>query len=466
MDPSRIPFYGRDRVIAAIVQGVLSPQPQSFSLVGPKLIGKSHLLRYLASPEGPLQGEALATLRPRAYRDGRQVVVTWIDCNWQEAQQDLTGWIYQQVQECVRDQAKIVLDWAHIELQPSNSHRIWQVARELNDRDYRVVLLLDNFDRVFESQLMSPETVDELRPLTLELALLVATEQPLHDLDRELAASPLFNVMTQLFMGLLEPAVARAWIQSYADDFPAVTEMIDELAALAGMHPFLVRKLGEIMVEVQQMLPGVELTGATHLPLLRLRLAEHGRLLFETNWKRLQNPPERLQKPVVMHLVERMAAGNLPLGEVGFDQGGALNWLINQAMVTLYATSNQSGYRLFTPLFAEYVTRRLTRAPENGAAIAVATPAPAAAPPQLADFDQFTKIEASLLRYFQAHKNETIPPEQLLTDVWKRPTSTNRRVQEAIRRLRLQLETMNPPLGVIENDRGRGYRFIPAQSRR
>ncbi len=83
----------------------------------------------------------------------------------------------------------------------------------------------------------------------------------------------------------------------------------------------------------------------------------------------------------------------------------------------------------------------------------------------MADLDQFTKIEASLLRYFQAHQNETIPPEQLLTDVWKRPTSTNRRVQEAIRRLRLQLETMTPPLGVIENDRGRGYRFIPAQAR-
>ena len=48
----------------------------------------------------------------------------------------------------------------------------------------RLVLLLDNFDRVFESQLISADAMDELRPLTFEMALLVATEQPLHDLDQ------------------------------------------------------------------------------------------------------------------------------------------------------------------------------------------------------------------------------------------------------------------------------------------
>jgi DNA-binding response OmpR family regulator len=35
-------------------------------------------------------------------------------------------------------------------------------------------------------------------------------------------------------------------------------------------------------------------------------------------------------------------------------------------------------------------------------------------------------------------------------------------VQEAIRRLRMQLEKIQPPIGDIENDRGRGYRFVPA----
>jgi len=461
MDPGRRPFYGRDRVLSELVQGVLAPQPQSFSLVGPKLIGKTHLLNYLSSEDGPLLSDAAAVQRPRTFQDGSRVVVTWIDCDWQDAQQDLVGWIYQNLQTHVRDHAKIALNWARVEAQSTDSRRIWQLARELGEQGFRLVVLLDNFDRVFENQMVNPDTVDELRPLTLELAILVATEQPLHDLDRELAASPLFNVMTQLFMGLVEPAAARTWIGAYASDFPGVLEMVDELVVMTGMHPFLLRKLGDILVEVRQMLPGGPELGSAHLPLLRLRLAEHGRLLFETNWKRLQRLPARLPAAAVPSLLQRMVHGLLPLADVQLEQTSALNWLINQAMVTCCAVPGDSRYQLFSPLFAEFLARRLEPEPDA----VVRTPSPAPSPPAI-DLDQFTKIEAALLRYFQNRQNETVSTEQLLADVWKRPGSTNRRVQEGIRRLRQQLEAMQPPIGTIENDRGRGYRFIPAEGTR
>ncbi|MBK8049993.1 MAG: helix-turn-helix domain-containing protein [Anaerolineales bacterium] len=457
MDAGRSSFAGRERVVNEIIQGVLAPQPQSFSLVGPKFIGKSHLLHYLSADDGPLTGEAFAAQRPRAYQDGARILVTWVDCHWQDAQQDLSGWIYENLRAHVRDRAKIPVNWSQIEAQPSASRRVWQLARELSLKGLRVVLLLDNFDRVFENQLVSPESVDELRPLTLELALLVATEQPLHDLDRELAASPLFNVMAQLFLGLLDPGAAREWVLSYAGDFPPVHELADELVQLTGMHPFLLRRLGDILVEVRQMLPSTPASGAAHLPLLRLRLAEHGRVLFETAWKRLQNLPPRLSSEMVNRLIMRMIAGPLPLADIQMEQTAALNWLINQAMVTCCNAPGANGYQLFTPLFAEFLARKFASEPDaHGATVS---------PPVITsalDLDQFTKIEASLLRYFQTHQNETVSTEQLLAEVWKRPGATNRRVQEAIRRLRLQLETTEPPIGIIENDRGRGYRFVPA----
>ncbi len=468
MQASRRLFVGRDRVVSQIVQGVLATPPQSFSLVGPKLVGKSQLVKYLADEQGPLLNEEAAVQRPRAYQDSSRVLVTWIDCDWQDAQANLVGWIYQRLQEQVRSEGGLPINWQRVEAQPSDSRRIWQLARDLKEQDMRWVLLLDNFDRVFESQLISADAMDELRPLTFEMALLVATEQPLHDLDRELAASPLFNVMTQLFLGLLEPNVAREWVLSYADEFPIVRELADDLVALTGQHPFLLRRLGEILLEVRQMLPPDVGDGALLLPLLRLRLAEHGRLLFETIWRRLQNLPPRLQPTAVQALMRRLARGGLPLAEVPLEQTSALNWLINQAVVTCCSAPPQSGYQLFTPLFTEFLVRRLeqserTAAEESTAAGHGLPPAGAngATTPGI-DLDQFTKIEASLLRYFQAHQNETIPTEQLLTEVWKRPDATNRRVQEAIRRLRLHLEAANPPIGAIENDRGRGYRFTPA----
>ena len=73
-------------------------------------------------------------------------------------------------------------------------------------------------------------------------------------------------------------------------------------------------------------------------------------------------------------------------------------------------------------------------------------------------------MEAALLRYLQKQGGMVVSTDQLLANVWKRPDSSTRRVQEAIRRLRLQLEQQTPPIGVIENDRGRGYRFIPANT--
>lgn len=462
MQTSRKLFVGRQRVVSEIVRGVLAPQPQSFSLVGPKLVGKSQLIKYLADEDGPLLGDAFAAERPAAFRDGRSIIVTWVDCDWQDAQADLIGWIYARLLDQVRREGDLPINWQRVEAQGSDSRRIWRLARDLKEQDLRLVLLLDNFDRVFESQLISADAMDELRPLTLELALLVATEQPLHDLDRELAASPLFNVMTQLFLGLLEPPVAREWVLSYAEEFPAVTTLAEELVTLTGMHPFLLRRLGEILLEVRQMLPG-DVDKTMLLSLLRLRLAEHARLLFETHWRRLQVLPARLSAAAVQTVIRRLARGGLALSEVTMEQASALNWLINQAMVICGGA--QLGYQLFTPLFSEFLLRRLEQS--ERAANEEASPAaglPQGPAPRAADLEQFTKTEASLLRYFQTHRNQTVSTEQLLAEVWKRPDATNRRVQEAIRRLRLHLEAADPPIGAIENDRGRGYRFVPASS--
>ncbi len=227
------------------------------------------------------------------------------------------------------------------------------------------------------------------------------------------------------------------------------------------MHPFLLRRLGDILTEVTQMIPAAALQDDSHLPLLRLRLAEHGRLLFQTAWKRLQSPPSRVRSEAVNQLLGRMVDGALPLADVQMEQAAALNWLINQAIVTCCMTPGQNSYQFFTPLFAEFMTRRLdSESPTDQMPSGFAASQPTL-PPEI--LDQFTKTEAALLRYFQSHQNETIPSEQLLTDVWKRPGATNRRVQEAIRRLRIQLEECHPPVGAIENDRGRGYRFVPAR---
>lgn len=460
MDLNKDQFFGRERLLREIVGGVLAPsQPASFSLVGSKLVGKSRMLAHLASADGPLLGEQWEQWRPYRYQEGDRIVVVMVDCDWQDAQDDLLEAVAKRVTNQLQAE-RIKLDWSLVDQQPGASRRLWQMSHQLNQMEYRLVLLMDNFDTVFENQLLTPESVEELRPLTREMALVVATEQPLHDLDRELAASPLFNVMTQLFIGILDPDAARRWIEAYGELYPAVDAIGDALLNLTGSHPFLLLRVDDILAEVQLVLPPGQSLGPEHLPLMRLRLAEHGRLLFVTLWRNLQNPPARIDPKILRGLLERLVAHNLPFDQVAREHIPTLNWLINQAMVTC----DIQGYALFSPLFTEFLANRL-----GSVTTPAATPAPTtmrnSALPSLPDapiYEQLTKTEGALLRYFQLHPDTVVSAEELLQEVWKRPDASPRRVQEAIRRLRLELEEASPPVGEIENERGQGYRFVPA----
>ncbi|MEX1020320.1 MAG: helix-turn-helix domain-containing protein [Litorilinea sp.] len=489
-------FFGRARIVRDMVTGLLAPQPGSFSLVGSKLVGKSRLLDFLASDDGPLLGEIHRDLRPYAFADAAHIVVLKLNCDWPEAQANFLDYLARRLQHHLREVEQIQLDWRNLDAETGPGRRIWTMARQLNQQSYRLILLLDNFDSVFANQLLSADAIDELRPLTLEMALVVATEQPLHDLDRELAASPLFNVMTQLFVGLLEPEAARRWLQLYAATYSGLDTILDELTVLTGNHPFLLERVDDILAELQAMLPpgGSPLSdggslNSDVLPLIGLRLAEHGRLLFATYWRMLSNPPRRMESRPVQPLLTRLHAGSLPMSEVTRELFPVLNWLINQAVVTFDPGDNPPGYRLFSPLFAEFlaarpitrhaasVTRAADERPDPDGKFSPDKRAEADAPsraageprphalsgqPEAPIFGELTKTESLLLRYFQARSREVVSPGDLLEHVWKRPDASPRRVQEAIRRLRLQLADAEPPVGVIENERGRGYRFVPA----
>ena len=446
-------FFGRRRLLQEITEGVLANQPASFSLVGTKYVGKSHILNHLLAPQGPLQGDEFAAWRPMRFQEPGSVIALLIDCDWHDAQQDLMSYLYQRLRSHIEIEERISLDWARVDSQSGNTRKIWQIARQLNQMDYRLIVLMDNFDRAFENQLIHLESSDELRPLTLELALIVATEQPLHDLDRELAASPLFNVMTQLFVGLLEIDAAERWLDAYCMRFPAVAEVKELLLTLTGTHPYLLRRIDDILEEIQQfMAPGQGLS-QNYAELIRLRLAEHGRLLFVTLWQKLQKPPVRIPTGSVHRLLQEMSTDDSSAAQIEPNQFATLNWLINQAIVSF----GDGSYHLFSPLFADFIATRQRSDALSPTPISI--PGSSSAAPI---YNRLTKTERALLSYFENHSGAVVPAQQLLSEVWHRPDASPRRVQEAIRRLRLQLEEANPPVGVIENERGLGYRFIPA----
>lgn len=456
LNPDVKPFFGRDKLLREIVQGVLAVQPMDFALVAPKFCGKTRLLEQLASEDGPLQGDHYASWRPESFRDQNRVVVVSIDCNWPEAKQDLLNHLAEQLKMELREQKPFRVDWEQINLEDSASRQMWMLAGQANQHGFRVVMLLNNFDTVLQDKLLDAMSLNELRPLTAELALVVATRQPLHDIDQELASSPLFNVLRPLFVGLLEHEAAAAWIAAYRQSFPELAdELTEPLIEITGSHPFLLARLRETLLEVQKMLPAGKPMERADFALIELRLAEHGRLLFESLAQTLGDPPPRIGPQSVDALLAALTDKPVAMASITPDQNAAINWLINQAVVVY----RQQEYRLFTPLFASFLRHRQQTLDDSRQA------APARAigemPPD-SSYAYLPRMEADVLRYLQAHANQVVSPEELLTQVWKLPATTSaRRVQEAIRRLRNHLKEEDPPIGIVENERGQGYRFVP-----
>jgi len=292
--------------------------------------------------------------------------------------------------------------------------------------------------------------INELRPLTNELGLIVTTEYPLHTMSESKFASPLFNVMHQLFVGLLTPDATHDWIAAYAERVPIPDDVAENLAELTGRHPFLLARVNDIIMELEPFISEAVLLNKEHLPLVRLRLAEHGRPLFDTVLRKLQ---DEKGEPAVT-LVNQIVASPIAVGQVPLEQISTLNWLINEAIVKF----DDKFYRIFSPLFETFFTDQMhLELPAAGSLSSITNDTAAI-------FDSLTPTEAELLRYFQRNSNTPISFEQLLANVWNQPEASPRRVQEAIRRLRNSLSKQLQPVGQIKSERGVGYRYIPAGS--
>lgn len=447
------PFFGRKQLLREIVMGVLATRPLDYSLVAPKFCGKTRILEYLASEQGPLLSRDAT--RPAHFAAPNRVIVILIDCNWPEAKQNLLDFLAQRVETQLKEQNPFQIDWKALPDDVGASRRLFEMAVQANKAAMRLVLLLNNFDALLQKEHFKSEVLDELRPLTSELALVVSSRQPLHDVSPAMVKSPLFSLLTQVFIGLLELEAAQEWVRAYQQSFPGLDAgILDELITYTGRHPFLLARLRETLLDVQKMLPPDEKIDENDLELIRLRLAEHSRPLFDTLSEAIKALPERISSAAVEALLNAMLQGGIaPKDLSGPEQNDAMNWLINQAMV-LY--QNQK-YELFTPLFKEYWAQRQGNPAGDGS-----VQPPATAP---VSFSALPRIEGNLLSYFVQHPNQVLSTQQLLADVWgASEDATDRRVQEAIRRLRGHLGAMAAPPGSVVNVRGQGYRFVPASS--
>lgn len=433
----------------------MSPQPRNFSLIGAKFMGKTRVLTHLAAPDGPLLGEDVEM------RSSLEPIVVYYDCAWPDAVADLLAFLADGLRRHLQQQvAPPPIDLEEIRQEPHAHERLRRLVMALKRAGYRPILLLDNFDTLISGAGAEMEgKINQLRPLTRELGLLVASERPLHEANRELASSPLFNLLNQIFLRLIEPQEVTQILGEVTTSCADQKTLVAQLAEWTGGHPFLLSRIDEILRDVDKMLPGVGGISAAHLPLIRLRLTEdYGRLLFGELWSALQSEDDP-QAASALELVRRLLIEPLPLAQLQPQWARSFYWLLNKGMVRI----EDETCHLFSPLFEEYLAARVQQAAPSRAARAAILPQDTRSLIE-EQVQQFTPQERNLLRYFLDRPGEIVSIDQLLEDVWKRPNASARRVQEGIRRLRNRMEELQYSIGQIENEWGEGYRFVPVRT--
>jgi hypothetical protein len=229
-------FYGREHElheIAAFLNG-----NQSISLVGPRKIGKTSLLFHLMRPE----------IRQALGLTMDNNILAYLDCELlgESSVDEIFGQFAAEIAAVLADMGLPAEPAIDAVIAKPNRLGFETAIRRLNQRKLRVVLLMDEFERISTNTALDINFFNALRSAAgrYQLVFITASARPLIELtyserSREILSSPFFNIFAPMFLGLLPETEARQLIAEPAQrlGLPFNLAQEDFLYSLAGGHP-------------------------------------------------------------------------------------------------------------------------------------------------------------------------------------------------------------------------------------
>ncbi|CAG0956397.1 MAG: protein kinase [Anaerolinea sp.] len=228
-------FFGRVhemQEIAAFVRG-----NQSIAVVGQRKIGKTSLLFHLMRPE-----------TRETYNIPPETVIAYLDCEvlGTSTTEEIFGQFSGEIAATLSEMGLPAEPALETAIQKPSRLAFEGALRKLNQRGLRIVLILDEFERLSTNTQLDVNFFNALRSAAgrYPLVFITAAARPLIELTysgqaQEILSSPFFNIFAPLFLGLLSGEDSYCLITELSSG-AGVTfseEVINFIYELAGGHP-------------------------------------------------------------------------------------------------------------------------------------------------------------------------------------------------------------------------------------
>jgi DNA-binding response OmpR family regulator len=236
-------FFGSKEWIETILRRVSSYSPISMEFRGLRTMGKSFLTKYLADPEGALSQNHDLLLEPYNSKP-EMLLMILIEYRKIPPNTHAFTYLYQRFKEFIHSQTSLRQYSTGLpedaEISPTIAvEACGNMIRKLATDGYRIVLILDDFDRVFKD-LQNDETT-MLRPWVDHTSFIIMTEHGLETVNPSAVGSVFFSILDMEYVG----GVSRQEADKIIDHAFAVSGISfpqNDRAFLhehAGKHPYL-----------------------------------------------------------------------------------------------------------------------------------------------------------------------------------------------------------------------------------
>jgi len=235
-------FHGRQAELEQLYGAIMTGQCRA--VVGERKIGKSSLLSHLPDPAAQQRFGLDPQRHLYAYLDVEGMGSATRTEFWQE--------ILDQLQAGLPDPAlRATLRQAMAEAE-LRFMRVRRLLRTLRDAGYRIVLMLDEFESLAQSQHFEPDFYGELRSLAGEVGVvyLTGSKRSLYELTyrhSSTLSSPFFNIFAELPLGLLSEAESQGLLATLSrreGQAGFSPQAIARALEWAGPHPFFLQLAG------------------------------------------------------------------------------------------------------------------------------------------------------------------------------------------------------------------------------